>query len=237
MTPTVTSKLNASVDWAVVETDINESGYATTEPLLSPAQCGALISGYENADFRSTVVMQRHGFGHGEYRYYAYPLPGLIQQLRQSIYPMLAGIANRWNQRLGVTLRYPLVHADYLDQCHNAGQTKPTPLQLKYRAGDYNRLHQDVYGDYLFPIQMTLLLSDPAQDFSGGEFILTEQRPRMQSRAEVVPLSLGEAVIFPVRQRPVTGQHGAYRVNMRHGVSRLRSGQRHTLGIIFHDAA
>lgn len=232
----VTHELWPSLNWTAVAADINESGYAMTGPLLTQAQCTDLIAGYETDDFRSTVVMHRHGFGQGEYRYYAYPLPEIIQQLRQSIYPALADIANRWNEELGIALRYPPVHADYLAQCHNAGQTKPTPLQLKYREGDFNRLHQDVYGEHLFPLQMTLLLSDSERDFTGGEFVLTEQRPRMQSRAEVVPLAMGEAVIFPVRQRPVMGKRGAYRVNMRHGVSRLRSGHRHTLGIIFHDA-
>ena len=180
--------------------------------------------------------MSRHGFGRGEYKYFAYPLPDRILALRDALYPPLAEIANRWNERLGVDVRYPAAHADFLARCHGAGQTRPTPLLLQYGQGDYNCLHQDVYGEYVFPLQVAILLSAPNSDFSGGEFVLTEQRPRMQSRAEVVSLEQGEGVIFPVHHRPVQGTRGTYRVNMRHGVSRLRSGRRHTLGIIFHDA-
>ena len=186
--------------------------------------------------FRSSVVMARHGFGRGEYKYFAYPLPEPVAVLRAALYPPLAEIANRWNQAMAIDLRYPREHASYLARCREAGQAKPTPLLLQYGAGDYNCLHQDLYGEHVFPLQVTLLLSRPGEDFTGGEFVLTEQRPRMQSRAEIVPLAQGEAVIFPVHHRPVQGTRGIYRVNMRHGVSRLRSGHRHTLGIIFHDA-
>ena len=180
--------------------------------------------------------MARHGFGRGEYKYFAHPLPGSVQALRAALYPRLAEIANRWNEAMGIAIRYPQDHEKFLDRCHKAGQTRPTPLLLRYGACDYNCLHQDIYGEHVFPLQVTILLSQPAVDFSGGEFVLTEQRPRMQSRAEVVPLRQGEAVIFPVHHRPVQGTRGIYRVNMRHGVSRIREGQRHTLGIIFHDA-
>jgi hypothetical protein len=197
-----------------------------------------LAGGYGNdALFRSRVVMERHGFGRGEYRYYAYPLPADLAQLRTGLYPPLARIANRWQAALGLDERYPLEHAQYLARCHAAGQARPTPLLLQYGPGDYNCLHQDLYGEHVFPLQVAVLLSRPDEDFSGGEFVLTEQRPRMQSRAEVVPLRQGDAVVFPVHTRPVNGTRGVYRVNMRHGVSRLRSGHRHTLGIIFHDAA
>jgi len=182
------------------------------------------------------VIMARHGFGRGEYKYFAYPLPELVAALRGALYPPLADIANRWNEALGIALRYPRDHAAYLARCHRAGQAKPTPLLLQYGPGDYNCLHQDLYGEHVFPLQVTFLLSRPGEDFSGGEFVLTEQRPRMQSRAEVVPLAHGEGVIFPVHHRPVQGTRGIYRVNMRHGVSRLCMGHRHTLGIIFHDA-
>ncbi len=202
--------------------------------MLDSAVCEDIATFYdEPARFRSQVVMARHGFGRGEYRYFAYPLPDRVQALRTSLYPPLAGIANRWHARMGIAQRFPAEHADWLAECHAAGQTRPTPLLLRYGPGDYNCLHQDVYGAYVFPLQVAVLLS---KDFSGGEFVLTEQRPRMQSRAAIVPLTQGDAVIFAVHQRPVRGSRGDYRVTMRHGVSEVRSGRRHTLGIIFHDA-
>jgi len=225
------------IDWARVGAELDEHGCATIGPLVAPQQCRSLSALYaEDARFRSRIVMARHGFGRGEYKYFAYPLPPLIEALRTALYPPLAAIANRWNEQLGIAVHYPARHAEFLDRCHRAGQTKPTPLLLQYAAGDYNCLHQDLYGEHVFPLQVAVLLSEPGGDFSGGEFVLTEQRPRMQSRAEVVPLRQGEAVVFPVHHRPVRGTRGIYRVNMRHGVSRLRSGQRHTLGVIFHDA-
>jgi hypothetical protein len=206
-------------------------------PLLDAEACAALAARYDDdACFRSRIVMARHGFGRGEYKYFAYPLPDEVAALRAALYPRLAEVANRWNEAMGVEVRYPAAHQDYLARCHAAGQTKPTPLLLRYGAGDYNCLHQDLYGEHVFPLQATLLLSRPGEGFAGGEFVLTEQRPRMQSRAEVVPLAQGQVVLFPVHHRPVQGTRGTYRVNMRHGVSRLRSGQRHTLGVIFHDA-
>ena len=205
--------------------------------MLHPAECASLIEDYASDDlFRSKVVMARHGFGRGEYKYFAYPLPEIVAGLRTALYPGLSGIANRWNETMGIDIRYPPRHAEFLERCHNAGQTKPTPLVLQYGEGDYNCLHQDLYGEHVFPLQVAILLSVPGQDFAGGEFVLTEQRPRMQSRAEVLALGQGDAVIFPVRYRPVQGTRGSYRVTLRHGVSRLRSGRRHTLGIIFHDA-
>ncbi len=227
----------AALDWARIAEDLQAYGCATTGTLLGAAECGALAGLYDgDATFRSRVVMARHGFGRGEYKYFAYPLPEVIAELRTAIYPHLAEIANRWNAELGIATRYPDDHRAYLQRCHKAGQTRPTPLLLKYGAGDYNCLHQDLYGEHVFPLQLTVLLSTPGRDFEGGEFVLTEQRPRMQSRAEVVPLQQGEAVIFPVHHRPVRGTRGVYRVNMRHGVSRLRHGNRFTLGVIFHDA-
>ncbi len=227
----------ADLDWTRIAADLDASGCAITGPLLPPDECAALAALYPlDKPFRSRVIMARHGFGRGEYKYFAYPLPDAVAALRTALYPRLAEIANRWNEAMGIDVRYPGEHADYLVGCHKAGQTRPTPLLLQYGASDYNCLHQDLYGELVFPLQVTVLLSRPGEDFSGGEFVLTEQRPRMQSRAEVVPLSQGEAVIFPVHHRPVQGTRGVYRVNMRHGVSRLRSGQRHTMGIIFHDA-
>ena len=217
--------------------DLETRGYAVIQQLVTSAQCDELAALYPADErFRSRVVMARHGFGRGEYKYFAYPLPEPVAVLRAALYPPLVEIANRWNEAMAIDLRYPQQHASYLARCHEAGQRKPTPLLLQYGAGDYNCLHQDLYGEHVFPLQVTLLLSRPGEDFTGGEFVLTEQRPRMQSRAEIVPLAQGEAVIFPVHHRPVRGTRGIYRVNMRHGVSRLRSGHRHTLGIIFHDA-
>jgi len=222
----------------LIEESLNAEGYAVARGLLAAQECRALAAGYaDTAQFRSRVVMARHGFGQGEYQYYAYPLPELVAQLREALYLPLARIANHWNAALGEAARFPARHASYLAQCHAAGQQRPTPLLLQYGAGDYNCLHQDLYGAHVFPLQAAFLLSTPEEDFGGGEFVLTEQRPRMQSRAAVVPLELGDAVIFPVHHRPVQGTRGAYRVNMRHGVSKLTRGRRHTLGIIFHDAA
>ena len=226
-----------AIDWVRIAADLDAHGCATTGRLLTAQQCTELAETYAtDAPFRSRVVMARHGFGRGEYKYFAYPLPEAVAVLRAALYPPLAEIANRWNQAMAIDLRYPREHANYLARCREAGQAKPTPLLLQYGAGDYNCLHQDLYGEHVFPLQVTLLLSQPGEDFTGGEFVLTEQRPRMQSRAEIVPLAQGEAVIFPVHHRPVQGTRGIYRVNMRHGVSCLRSGHRHTLGIIFHDA-
>jgi len=233
----VEADLPAPLDWKQIGRDLDTHGCAVIGPLLSPAQCADLAALYpSDPPFRSRVIMARHGFGRGEYKYFSYPLPDAIAELRTTLYPPLAEIANRWNAAMKITVRYPDAHADYLALCHKAGQTRPTPLLLQYGEGDYNCLHQDLYGEHVFPLQATVLLSEPGRDFSGGEFVLTEQRPRMQSRAEVVPLTQGQAVIFPVHHRPVQGSRGIYRVNMRHGVSRLRSGRRHTLGIIFHDA-
>lgn len=227
-----------ALDWRQLEDELNQYGCAVVPRLLNPAQCAALAAQYGDAShFRSRVVMQRHGFGQGEYQYWAYPLPDLVADLRAQLYGPLATIANRWQASMGLETRFPSSHADFLARCHAAGQTRPTPLLLRYREGDYNCLHQDLYGEHVFPLQLAVLLSRPQDDFTGGEFVLTEQRPRMQSRAEVVPLMQGDAVIFPVALRPVNGARGSYRVNMRHGVSRLRSGMRHTLGIIFHDAS
>jgi hypothetical protein len=228
----------AALDWAGIAAALDAHGCATTGALLPPEQCAALAQSYASDElFRSRVVMARHGFGRGEYKYFAYPLPETVALLRGALYRELSEIANRWNEVMGIELRYPCDHASYLTRCHAAGQRRPTPLLLQYGSGDYNCLHQDLYGDLVFPLQVTFLLSRPGEDFTGGEFVLTEQRPRMQSRAEVVPLAQGEGVIFPVHHRPVRGTRGSFRVNMRHGVSRLRSGHRHTLGVIFHDAA
>lgn len=228
----------AALDWSRIEADLNQRGYATTGRLLSPEQCRELSGDYDRDDvYRSKVVMARHGFGRGEYKYYRYPLPDVIAELRQTLYPRLAGIANAWEESLGRKSDYPEEHKAYLERCHKAGQLRPTPLLLKYGEGDYNCLHQDLYGELYFPMQVAFLLSEPGRDFTGGEFVLVEQRPRMQSRPEVVPLAQGEGVIFAVNQRPMRGTKGFYRVAMRHGVSRLRSGKRFTLGIIFHDAS
>jgi hypothetical protein len=228
----------ASLDWTNVATQLDAFGCATTGPLLTPDECASISSRYhEDGIYRSRVIMGRHGFGRGEYKYFAYPLPSTIAALRESLYPALADVANRWNEQLGIDQRFPADHAAWLKRCHAGGQVKPTPLLLQYGAGDYNCLHQDVYGDLVFPLQVAFLLSRSAEDFTGGEFVLTEQRPRMQSRAEVVPLGKGDAVVFAVNTRPVQGSRGSYRVALRHGVSRLRRGRRHTLGIIFHDAA
>ncbi|AIF48003.1 proline hydroxylase [Dyella japonica A8] len=225
------------IDWVAVREQLDARGHAILPGLLDTDACLGITHGYGDASlYRCRVVMARHGFGLGEYKYFRYPLPALVQRLRDSLYPHLAPLANDWNARMGIDVRYPDTHAAFLARCHAAGQTRPTPLLLQYGAGDYNCLHQDLYGEHVFPLQVAILLSEPATDFTGGEFVLTEQRPRMQSRAEVVPLHQGDAVVFAVNQRPVAGTRGSYRVAMRHGVSRLRSGRRHTLGIIFHDA-
>jgi len=224
-------------DWASIADDLDAHGCGRLEALLSPQECATLAGMYgDDGRFRSRVVMGRHGFGRGEYRYFDYPLPELVAGLRDAVYPQLAPIANRWNASMGLAERYPATHAEFITRCHTAGQKRPTPLLLQYGAGDYNCLHQDLYGEHVFPLQLAILLSEPGRDFSGGEFVLTEQRPRMQSRVEVVPLRQGDAVLFAVHQRPLQGARGSYRVNMRHGVSRIRHGRRHTLGIIFHDA-
>jgi hypothetical protein len=226
-----------ALDWERVSQDLDAQGSAVIERIITPAECDALAELYpEDGIFRSRVVMGKYGFGRGEYRYFSYPLPDIIDGLRTAIYPCLTPIANRWNTALGIDVRYPENHAEFIARCHDAGQLRPTPLLLQYGAGDYNCLHQDLYGEHVFPLQVTILLSEPERDFTGGEFVLTEQRPRMQSRPEVVPLRQGNAVVFAVHHRPVQGSRGAYRVNLRHGVSRVRSGHRHTVGIIFHDA-
>jgi hypothetical protein len=218
--------------------DLDAYGAAVIGRLIAPRQCEELAALYPlDGLFRSRVVMARHGFGRGEYKYFSYPLPEVIGTLRAALYPQLAAVANRWNQALGVDVRFPGTHAAFLRRCHAAGQRRPTPLLLQYGTDDYNCLHQDLYGEHVFPLQLTLLLSEPGRDFTGGEFVMTEQRPRMQSRAQVVPLAKGDAVVFAVHERPVQGARGFYRVKLRHGVSRVRSGQRHTAGIIFHDAA
>jgi hypothetical protein len=226
-----------ALDWQRILLDLETYGNALLANVLTAAECRMVAGWYaDDALFRSRVVMSSHGFGRGEYKYFAYPLPELVAMLRTAFYPQLAPIANRWNEQLQLDVRYPATHAKFISHCHRAGQTRPTPLLLRYGAGDYNCLHQDLYGECVFPLQMTILLSQPGEDFIGGEFVMSEQRPRMQSRAEVVPLRLGDAVIFAVHQRPVSGTRGVYRVNLRHGVSRVRSGHRHTLGVIFHDA-
>ncbi|GJL70194.1 MAG: prolyl 4-hydroxylase [Nitrospirales bacterium] len=233
---TIAKSVNA-IDWGQVSSDLDAQGSAVTEGLLTPKECETLAMLYSRAEiFRSRIVMSRHNFGRGEYQYFRYPLPDLIDQLRNAIYPHLVPVANRWNTAMGIEVSFPSTHVEFLDGCHQAGQDKPTPLMLKYRADDYNCLHQDLYGEHVFPLQLAILLSDPHKDFTGGEFVMTEQRPRMQSRPIVVPLRQGDGVFFAVQNRPVRGARGWYRVNMRHGVSRVRSGQRYTVGIIFHDA-
>jgi len=233
----VARRRDGAVDWDRVSRDLDGYGCAVLERLLPAAECRALAELYQDeAMFRSRVVMARHGFGRGEYQYFRYPLPEPIAELRGAVYAQLAPIANRWNETMGLDQRYPAEHADYLARCHAGGQRKPTPLLLRYEAGDFNCLHQDLYGEHVFPLQLAILLSEPGRDFTGGEFVMTEQRPRMQSRAEVVPLRQGDGVVFAVHHRPVRGTRGTYRVNLRHGVSRIRSGRRHTVGIIFHDA-
>ena len=225
------------MDWPKLSDELDTHGCAVIEQLLTPQQCAALAGLYpDDAKFRSCVVMGRHGFGRGEYKYFSYPFPDMVAELRPALYAPLSSVANRWNEALGIDIRYPGQHEAFLKRCHAAGQTRPTPLLLQYGAGDYNCLHQDLYGEHVFPLQVAILLSEPGRDFTGGEFVLTEQRPRMQSRPEVVPLRQGDAVVFAVHVRPVQGTRGFYRVNMRHGVSRIRSGHRHTLGVIFHDA-
>jgi uncharacterized protein len=225
------------MDWEHVSRDLDARGSALVERLLSSQECENVTALYSRDDlFRSRVVMDRHGFGRGEYKYFKYPLPEPIASLRTALYPSLVPIANRWNTAMGSDIRYPGTHAEYLARCHQAGQVKPTPLLLQYGVDDYNCLHQDLYGEHVFPLQVTILLSAPGKDFTGGEFVMTEQRPRRQSRPDVVPLRQGDAVLFAVNQRPVQGRRGIYRVTLRHGVSRVRSGHRHTAGIIFHDA-
>jgi uncharacterized protein len=225
------------LDWQQIRNELSQEGSAMLPGILSPAECQSVAASYSDDDlYRSRVVMGRHGFGQGEYKYFKYPLPPLVETLRTVFYPRLVPIANAWNQAMAIDVRYPDLHIDFIRRCHEAGQPRPTPLLLQYGEGDYNCLHQDLYGEHVFPIQVAILLSKPASDFTGGEFVLTEQRPRMQSRPEVVPLRQGDGVAFAVHHRPVHGTRGVYRVNLRHGVSRVRSGQRHTLGIIFHDA-
>ena len=232
----IPSRVDA-IDWAQTISDLDAQGCALLKNLLTPDECRALAALYpDDHHFRSRIVMGRHGFGRGEYKYFSYPLPDLIGALRPALYAKLEGAANRWNEAMGIDIRYPATHDAFLKSCHEAGQVRPTPLLLQYEPGDYNCLHQDLYGEHVFPLQVAILLSEPGRDFTGGEFVLTEQRPRMQSRPEVVPLAQGDAVAFAVHHRPVQGTRGIYRVNLRHGVSRIRSGHRHTVGVIFHDA-
>ncbi len=226
-----------AIDWPRVESELDAQGWAMLPNLLTEPECATIAQLYAREEgFRTRIVMSGHGFGRGEYRYFAYPLPPLVEGLRTALYPQLAPIANAWHERLRVAVRFPADHAAFIRRCHEAGQTRPTPLLLQYGPDDYNCLHQDLYGEHVFPLQVATLLSEPGRDFDGGEFVLTEQRPRMQSRAEVVPLKRGDAVVFAVNSRPVQGQRGDYRVSLRHGVSRVRRGHRHTLGVIFHDA-
>jgi uncharacterized protein len=237
MSATATEVRPASIDWASKAQDLDANGWALLPKLITRDQCHQMSALYaHDTVFRSRVVMSRHGFGRGEYQYFAYPLPDLVQTLRANLYPHLVPIANAWHERLGLDVRFPPVHSEFIGRCHDAGQVRPTPLLLQYGGGDYNCLHQDLYGEHVFPLQIAVLLSKPAEDFEGGEFVLTEQRPRMQSRVEVVPLTQGDGVVFAVNSRPVRGIRGNYRVHLRHGVSTMRGGHRHTLGIIFHDA-
>lgn len=224
-------------EWRTIGRDLDARGFAVLPGLIAPEACQALAALYEQPVFRSQVHMARHGFGRGEYKYFAYPLPDSVAELRGRLYPPLVPVANRWHERMVLETRFPADHETFLKRCHAAGQTRPTPLLLQYGPDDYNCLHQDLYGEHVFPLQVAILLSRPEEDFTGGEFVLTEQRPRMQSVPSVAPLQQGDAVIFAVSQRPVSGTRGSYRVTMRHGVSRVRSGRRHTLGLIFHDAA
>jgi hypothetical protein len=238
MSETYPSGRVQAIDWPAVHTTLDAQGWVVLPGLLTDADCDAVARLYaQDEGFRSHVVMARHGYGAGEYRYFAYPLPPLVEGLRTSLYPRLAPIANRWHERMDMDVRFPAEHAAFIARCHQAGQTRPTPLLLQYGKDDYNCLHQDLYGEHVFPLQVAVLLSEPGTDFAGGEFVLTEQRPRMQSRVTVVPLQKGDGVLFAVNSRPMRGARGEYRVNLRHGVSTLRSGHRHTLGIIFHDAA
>jgi uncharacterized protein len=228
----------AGIDWAAVTAGLDERGWAVAPALLTGAECREIVAIYaDERAFRRRIVMQQHAYGSGEYQYFRYPLPDLVEALRRAVYARLAPLANHWRERLRQEERFPPTLDAYLALCHAAGQTRPTPLVLKYEPGDYNRLHQDLYGPFVFPLQLTILLSDPQQDFAGGEFLLVEQRPRQQSKGEVVPLGQGEAVIFPVHHRPVAGARGISRATIRHGVSRVRAGRRYTLGVIFHDAA
>jgi hypothetical protein len=226
-----------TIDWTRVGADLDTQGWAILPKLLNDAACDGVALYERGEGFRSQVVMARHGFGRGEYRYFSYPLPPLVQALRGALYPRLVPFADRWHERMGMPVRFPAGHVDFLERCHTAGQARPTPLLLQYGPGDYNCLHQDLYGEHVFPLQVAVLLSQPGLDFDGGEFVITEQRPRMQTRAAVVPLRKGDAVVFAVNSRPVHGARGDYRVKLRHGVSEVRSGRRHTLGVIFHDAA
>jgi hypothetical protein len=228
----------AAIDWGPVHTELDAQGAAVIPGLLPAQACRDLAALYAHEEgFRSRVVMARHGFGRGEYRYFAYPLPALVHALRTLLYPALVPIANRWHEAMGLPVRFPPAHADFIARCHAAGQQRPTPLLLQYGPDDHNCLHQDLYGEHVFPLQVAVLLSEPGRDFEGGEFVMTEQRPRMQSRPMVLPLRQGDAAVIAVHHRPVQGTRGVYRVNLRHGVSRVRAGQRHTLGVIFHDAA
>jgi hypothetical protein len=232
----IQDRVNA-VDWTVASDHLDAYGWGLLEKILTADECRSIARLYDDGTrFRSHIVMARHGFGRGEYKYFSYPLPDMVADLRAALYRRLAPLANRWNESMGIDVRYPGAHGGFIERCHRAGQTRPTPLLLRYGTGDYNCLHQDLYGEHVFPFQVAFLLAEPEKDFTGGEFVLTEQRPRMQSRAEVVPLGRGDGVVFAVHHRPVQGTRGFYRVNLRHGVSRLRSGDRHTLGVIFHDA-